>query len=57
MGNYEIPPSEYWQMTPSEVCRIIDVKSPKTVNGIAVDDIDNMLDRREELEAQGIKVL
>lgn len=44
-------------MTPAEVNRIIDNKRPKHVNGIPEDDFQDMIDRREELELQGIKVL
>ena len=57
MGSYGVAPSEYWRMTPTEVNRIIDSNRPKHVNGIPEDDFQNMIDRREELESQGIKVL
>lgn len=52
-----IAPSEYWKMTPAEVFLIIDANRPKEINGIPEEDFERMLERREELEAQGIKVL
>tara|TARA_R110000787_G_scaffold286258_2_gene403882 strand:- start:228 stop:401 length:174 start_codon:yes stop_codon:yes gene_type:complete len=57
VGSYGISPSEYWGMTPAEVNRVIDNKRPDHVNGIPNDDYQRMMDKREELESQGIKVL
>ena len=44
-------------MTPAEVGLILEAHRPKVINGIHEDDFDNMLQRRRELEKQGIKVL
>ena len=44
-------------MTPKEVFSVLDSKRPKYIGGIHEDEIDDMLRRREELEAEGIKVL
>tara|TARA_R110002096_G_scaffold333246_1_gene527238 strand:- start:239 stop:373 length:135 start_codon:yes stop_codon:yes gene_type:complete len=44
-------------MTPAEVNRMIDSKRPSHVNGIPNDDFDRMIEKREEMEFQGIKVL
>lgn len=57
VGHYDVPASEYWNMTPQEVGRILEMKRPKYVNGIHEDDIERMLERRKELESQGYKVL
>jgi len=57
VGEYGIPPSEYWKMTPSEIGIIVESKRPKTVGKVSEDDYDHLMDRRAELEAQGIKVL
>ena len=57
MGQFNISPSDYWQMTPGEVALILETHRPKVINGIHEDDFDSMLHRRRELEKQGIKVL
>lgn len=44
-------------MTPREVWSIIEYKRPKEVNGIHEDDHYELIRRRKELEAQGVKVL
>lgn len=44
-------------MTPAEVGAFLEAKRPKEVGGVHEDDIENMLRRREELEAQGYEVL
>ena len=44
-------------MTPAEVGLILEAHRPKVINGIHEDDLDSMLQRRRELEKQGIKVL
>lgn len=44
-------------MTPKEIFSIIEYKRPKEVGGIHEDDMNNMIRRRKELEAQGIKVI
>jgi hypothetical protein len=51
-----VSPSDFWGMTPNEVSSLIEFNRPKYINGIHEDDYDKMLDRREELEAQGYKV-
>jgi L-ascorbate metabolism protein UlaG (beta-lactamase superfamily) len=57
VGSYGVSPSEYWGMTPAEVNRIIDSNRSKVINGIHEDDFHDMIERREKLESQGIKVL
>ena len=57
MGQFNISSSDYWQMTPAEVGLILEAHRPKVIHGIHEDDYDNMLQRRRELEKQGIKVL
>ena len=57
VGQFNISPSDYWQMTPGEVALILETHRPKVINGIHEDDFDSMLHRRRELEKQGIKVL
>ena len=57
IGEFGLAPSEYWQMTPTEVYLILDSKRPKTVGGIHEDDIASMLNRRQELIDKGVKVL
>ena len=57
LGQLNISSSDYWQMTPAEVGWILEAHRPKVINGIHEDDFDNMLQRRRELEKQGIKVL
>lgn len=44
-------------MTPTEVDLIIESQRVKTVDGIPEDDYFNMIDRMEELERQGHKVM
>lgn len=44
-------------MTPAEVGLILEAHRPKVINGIHEDDYDSMIQRRRELEKQGIKVL
>jgi len=44
-------------MTPAEVGLILEAHRPKIIHGIHEDDFDSMLQRRRELEKQGIKVL
>lgn len=55
--HFGLSPSEYWRMTPAEVAAHIEVKRPKTIGGVHEDDIESMLRRRAELEAQGVNVL
>lgn len=57
VGDFGVSPSEYWNMTPAEVGLIFDSKRPKHTGGIHEDDIADMINRRAELEAQGLKVL
>lgn len=57
IAEFGIAPSEYWQMTPAEVSLVLDSKRPKTIGGIHEDDLSDIMQRRHELEQQGIKVL
>lgn len=57
VSEFGVSPSEYWGMSPNEVHLILDAKRPKHVGGIHEDDIANMLNRRQELIDQGVKVL
>jgi len=57
VGQLNISASDYWGMTPAEVGLILEAHRPKVINGIHEDDYDSMLQRRRELEKQGIKVL
>ena len=43
-------------MTPREVFAVLDSKRPKYIGGIHEDGIDRIMERRAELEAEGIKV-
>lgn len=45
-------------MTPSEVWLFIDAKTPeKRYGNMSQSSYDRLLERREELEAQGVKVM
>ena len=57
VGQLNISSSDYWKMTPAEVGLILEAHRPKVIHGIHEDDFDSMLQRRRELEKQGIKVL
>lgn len=57
IGQLNIAPSEYWQMTPAEVAAILDIHRPKEINGIAEDDYDMMIARRQKLIDEGVNVL
>jgi hypothetical protein len=57
VGQLKIPPSEYWGMTPAEVFAVLDANRPRHINGIHEDDYDMIEERREELEAKGVKVV
>ena len=57
IGEFGIAPSEYWQMSPTEVHLILDHKRPKHVGGIHEDDIGDMMMRRQAMIDQGIKCL
>lgn len=57
MGEFAIAPSEYWQMSPSEIQILIEAKRPKYVGGIHESDLESMYRRRQDLEEQGIKVM
>jgi hypothetical protein len=50
-------PSEYWKLSPVELMVILEDKRPKEIGGIHEDDYYRMIERRKELESQGIKVL
>jgi len=57
VGEFAIAPSEYWQMSPSEIQILIEAKRPKYVGGIHESDLESMYRRRQDLEEQGIKVM
>jgi len=57
IGNGWVSPDSYWGMTPAEVSLILESKRPTHINGIPEDDYERMLQRRHELEQQGIEVL
>ena len=57
VSEFGIAPSEYWKMTPYEISLVLEAKRPKTIGGIHEDDVADMLQRRAELEASGVKVL
>lgn len=57
VGSYDIVPSEYWRMTPTEVHVILEAKRPKMIGGLHEDDIEILEKRRDKLEAQGIEVI
>jgi len=57
VAEFNVSPSEYWKMTPSEVALILDSKRPKTIGGIPEDDVADMLQRRQELIEKGVDVL
>jgi hypothetical protein len=44
-------------MTPAEAFNLLELNRPKHINGIPEEDYHSMMDRREELEAQGVNVL
>lgn len=57
VGHFEMPPSEYWQMTPNEIQILIEAKRPKEVGGIREDELEWMHERRKQLESEGVEVL
>ena len=57
IGEFGVSPSEYWGMSPTEVFLLLDSKRPKHIGGIHEDDIADMLERRQQLIDEGIKVL
>ena len=57
IGDFGVHPSEYWKMTPSEIYLLLDAKRPKHIGGIHEDDIADMMERRQKLIDEGIKVL
>lgn len=44
-------------MSPSEVWLIVEAKRPKVMGGLHEDDFTSIARKRDELAAQGIKVL
>ena len=57
IGEYGINPSEYWKMTMPEVMNIVELKRPKTVNGMDEEDFYDMLERRDIMIDNGEEVL
>ena len=57
IGEFNVSPSEYWGMSPTEVALILESKRPKHVGGIHEDDLADMLERRQQLIDEGVKVL
>ncbi len=53
VGEYGISSSDYWDMTPAEVGRILEYKRPKYVGGIHEDVLYKLHQRRAELIAEG----
>ena len=56
VGQFNMPPSEWRDMTPSEGMRLMDSIRPKNVGKLREADFDRCEERREELEAEGITV-
>ena len=56
VGEFGIPPSEYWGMTPSEVSLIIEAKRPKHIGSLHEDDFYNLEARRKKMEEDGMKM-
>jgi|15BtaG_2_1085339.scaffolds.fasta_scaffold00279_23 hypothetical protein len=44
-------------MTPAEVDLVVEAKRPKQVGGLHEDDFYDLLEQREQMEAEGIKVM
>lgn len=44
-------------MTPAEIWVLFDANKPEQINGVDLDDYERMLERRAELEQQGIEVI
>lgn len=57
VGGYGVAPSEYWGMTIRELELIHEVKRPKMIGSIHEDEYNHLVDRKNQLEAQGVKVL
>ena len=57
VSEFGLAPSEFWEMTPTEVYLIFDAKRPKVINGIHENDLSEMLERRQELIKKGVNVL
>ena len=54
---YNIQPSEYRDMSPHEVMRIVEINRPKNIGSLHEDDYNRIEERRAELEAEGVNVL
>ena len=54
--DFGIQPSEYWAMAPAEFAAIMEAKRPTHINGIHVDDLERLDDRRQQLTAEGFEV-
>lgn len=57
VGHYKIAPSEFWDITMGEAENIHEALRSKMIGNIHEDEYIRMEERREKLEAQGIKVL
>lgn len=57
VGNWGIPSSEYWKMTPAEISLIIEAKRPKNMGGLHEDDFHALEEKRMKMEAEGVKLL
>lgn len=44
-------------MTPAEVIEIMEAHRPKVINGMHEDDYEDILERMEALELQGVNVI
>lgn len=52
-----MPPSEFWELTPSEAGIFLEYKRPKHVGNLHEDQMLRLRKRREEAEAKGKKVI
>ena len=57
VGRLGVSARDFWQMTPNEVGAVLNAHAPTHINGIRIEDYERMLDRCDELEAQGVRVL
>ena len=57
VGQYDIRPADYWNMTIRELELIHESKRSKYFGSIHENDYQAMMNRQDELESQGIRVL
>lgn len=58
MGQHDVPPSEFWGMSPSEVWLVVSAKTPeRRVGSLTGEQFDRLAERYRELEAQGVNLL